>query len=177
MSPFKKVKAVERDWVTLGQSSKMADVKSTSLFVVLLSVSVGILLQFQTTQPEPYMDEIFHIPQAQKYCEYKFKEWDPMITTLPGLYLVSFILLRITSFFTTLQLSVLCSVFWLRFTNILFMIGNAWVLRKLLLKLHNEEEAWTDAKVCLKYNLLFSNKLIVEFLFIRSNLNLVLSFV
>ena len=24
--------------------------------------------------PEPYMDEIFHIPQAQKYCSGKFLE-------------------------------------------------------------------------------------------------------
>ena len=24
--------------------------------------------------PEPYMDEIFHIPQARKYCYGKFKE-------------------------------------------------------------------------------------------------------
>ena len=25
-------------------------------------------------QPEPYMDEIFHIPQAQKYCQGNFRE-------------------------------------------------------------------------------------------------------
>ena len=27
--------------------------------------------------PEPYMDEIFHIPQAQKYCQGKFREVRP----------------------------------------------------------------------------------------------------
>jgi len=31
--------------------------------------------------------KVFHIPQAQQYCGGDFKSWDPMITTLPGLYL------------------------------------------------------------------------------------------
>ncbi|KAF5012902.1 hypothetical protein FDECE_1076 [Fusarium decemcellulare] len=39
--------------------------------------------------PEPYLDEVFHIPQAQKYCQAQFQEWDDKITTPPGLYLVS----------------------------------------------------------------------------------------
>lgn len=33
----------------------------------------------------PKKDEIFHIPQAQKYCDGKFLEWDDKITTPPGL--------------------------------------------------------------------------------------------
>eukprot|EP00898_Chlorokybus_atmophyticus_P001065 jgi/Chlat1/195/Chrsp1S03262 len=37
--------------------------------------------------PEPYMDEIFHIPQAQRYCQLDFHSWDPKITTFPGLYI------------------------------------------------------------------------------------------
>ena len=35
------------------------------------------------------MDEIFHIPQAQRYCDGNFTQWDNKITTLPGLYLFS----------------------------------------------------------------------------------------
>ena len=31
-------------------------------------------------------DEIFHVPQTQKYCRGLFTEWDPKITTFPGLY-------------------------------------------------------------------------------------------
>lgn len=38
---------------------------------------------------EPYMDEEFHVPQAQAYCRGDFGRWDPKITTLPGLYLAS----------------------------------------------------------------------------------------
>ncbi|VAH33929.1 unnamed protein product [Triticum turgidum subsp. durum] len=39
--------------------------------------------------PDPYMDEIFHVPQAQHYCRGDFLTWDPMITTPPGLYYIS----------------------------------------------------------------------------------------
>ncbi|KAH7312421.1 DIE2/ALG10 family-domain-containing protein [Stachybotrys elegans] len=39
--------------------------------------------------PEAYLDEFFHIPQAQKYCQGRFREWDDKITTPPGLYLIS----------------------------------------------------------------------------------------
>ncbi|KAL2760138.1 glycosyltransferase family 59 protein, partial [Sodiomyces alcalophilus JCM 7366] len=39
--------------------------------------------------PNPYLDEVFHIPQAQTYCRDKFFEWDDKITTPPGLYLIS----------------------------------------------------------------------------------------
>ena len=43
-----------------------------------------------------YMDEIFHIPQAQRFCSLPVKDWintwDPKITTFPGLYLFSFLL-------------------------------------------------------------------------------------
>ncbi|PHH80359.1 hypothetical protein CDD80_1804 [Ophiocordyceps camponoti-rufipedis] len=42
--------------------------------------------------PEPYMDEVFHIPQAQRYCRGGFAEWDDKITTPPGLYLLSNVL-------------------------------------------------------------------------------------
>ncbi|KAF1839184.1 hypothetical protein BDW02DRAFT_230405 [Decorospora gaudefroyi] len=38
--------------------------------------------------PEPYLDEFFHVPQAQRYCIGDYS-WDPKITTPPGLYLVS----------------------------------------------------------------------------------------
>lgn len=31
-------------------------------------------------------DEVFHIPQAQRYCLMHFRDWDDKITTPPGLY-------------------------------------------------------------------------------------------
>ncbi|KAF2441437.1 glycosyltransferase family 59 protein [Karstenula rhodostoma CBS 690.94] len=41
--------------------------------------------------PEPYLDEFFHVPQAQRYCQ-KDYTWDPKITTPPGLYLASLLI-------------------------------------------------------------------------------------
>lgn len=40
--------------------------------------------------PEPYLDEVFHIPQAQAYCNGRFTVWDPKLTTPAGLYLLSY---------------------------------------------------------------------------------------
>ncbi|KAF4553294.1 DIE2/ALG10-like protein [Elsinoe fawcettii] len=45
---------------------------------------------------EPYLDEVFHVGQAKKYLEGKYAEWDPKITTPPGLYVLSTILAKIT---------------------------------------------------------------------------------
>ena len=42
--------------------------------------------------PEPYLDEVFHVGQAQTYWAHKWTQWDPKITTPPGLYLWSYAL-------------------------------------------------------------------------------------
>ena len=68
-----------------------------SKFLLLLAVysaTLGVVGDlFSRHVPDPYMDEIFHIPQAQRYCDGNFTEWDSKITTLPGLYVFSFGLL------------------------------------------------------------------------------------
>ena len=58
----------------------------------------------------PYMDEIFHIPQAQHYCQGHFFHWDPKITTFPGLYLY-------TAAVQKILVGSVCSVDFLRKTN------------------------------------------------------------
>lgn len=74
---------------------------------------VAAMLQFPTslwlrkvsqTVPEPYLDEVFHIRQAQAYWAGNWTTWDPKITTPPGLYLASIIGLRITTPFLTFTL-------------------------------------------------------------------------
>ncbi|KAK5661220.1 hypothetical protein OQA88_11112 [Cercophora sp. LCS_1] len=62
--------------------------------------------------PEPYLDEFFHIPQAQNYCEGRYWDWDDKITTPPGLYLLS------VAYHKFWMLSK-CSVFTLRYINLL----------------------------------------------------------
>ncbi|QDS76643.1 hypothetical protein FKW77_008093 [Venturia effusa] len=46
--------------------------------------------------PEAYLDEVFHVRQAQVYCNGHFHIWDQKITTPPGLYLVSWLIFKIT---------------------------------------------------------------------------------
>ncbi|KAK7255843.1 hypothetical protein RIF29_29266 [Crotalaria pallida] len=60
-----------------------------ALAAIVSSWVVPITIMVNRIVPEPYMDEIFHIPQAQQYCKGNFGSWDPMITTPPGLYYLS----------------------------------------------------------------------------------------
>ncbi|KAL4979929.1 Dol-P-Glc:Glc(2)Man(9)GlcNAc(2)-PP-Dol alpha-1,2-glucosyltransferase [Aspergillus desertorum] len=65
------------------------------------AVPFGLLLipiwmtQVNSVVPAPYLDEAFHIPQAQAYWAHKWTQWDPKITTPPGLYLFSYALCSI----------------------------------------------------------------------------------
>ncbi|PYH45156.1 phospholipase D/nuclease [Aspergillus saccharolyticus JOP 1030-1] len=56
---------------------------------VLLLIPIW-LSRINAHVPEPYLDEAFHIPQAQAYWAHKWTHWDPKITTPPGLYLWSY---------------------------------------------------------------------------------------
>ncbi|KAL4943320.1 hypothetical protein BDV06DRAFT_211172 [Aspergillus oleicola] len=61
------------------------------------AVPFGLLLipvwmtQVNNIVPEPYLDEAFHIPQAQVYWAHKWTQWDPKITTPPALYIFSYL--------------------------------------------------------------------------------------
>ncbi|KAL1862797.1 glucosyltransferase [Diaporthe australafricana] len=84
------------------------------------------------TVPEPYLDEVFHIPQAQKYCQAKWLEWDDKITTPPGLYAVSVLIHRALWF-----MNGGCSETSLRMTNwfsIIVLIFTAVDCRRLIEK-------------------------------------------
>ncbi|KAK0268673.1 glucosyltransferase [Friedmanniomyces endolithicus] len=71
-----------------------------------MAVAVGALLvplstwffAVDRTVTEPYLDEVFHVRQAQHYCQGHFDVWDPKITTPPGLYLLSYAFSRLESF-------------------------------------------------------------------------------
>lgn len=54
-------------------------------------VSIGPSQVFHGLITNAHQDEVFHIPQAQKYCESKWLEWDDKITTPPGLYVLSYL--------------------------------------------------------------------------------------
>ncbi|KAK3756138.1 hypothetical protein RRG08_038156 [Elysia crispata] len=86
------------------------------------------------------MDEIFHIPQAQKYCAYNFSSWDPMITTLPGLYLAAVSLLQPLASLQGIGLLEICTTFNLRVVNIIFASGNFVLLFFLSSKLNGSKK-------------------------------------
>ncbi|KAF7694058.1 dol-P-Glc:Glc(2)Man(9)GlcNAc(2)-PP-Dol alpha-1,2-glucosyltransferase [Silurus meridionalis] len=109
---------------------------STNFFI-----SCFLFSKITLEQRETYMDEIFHVPQAQKYCEGKFTEWDPMITTLPGLYLLTVGVIKPVVWLMGLTGTAVCSTAMLRFINVLFNCGNLYVLYLLICKIHPKDKS------------------------------------
>jgi hypothetical protein len=64
---------------TTSRSRLPALIWATCAFAHILTFAV-----VNYVQPTSYMDEIFHVPQAQRFCKMDLS-WDPMITTLPGM--------------------------------------------------------------------------------------------
>ncbi|WEW59707.1 glucosyltransferase [Emydomyces testavorans] len=70
----------------------------TSLVPTLLTTAIVSscvlcwLNRLNTIVLRPYLDEVFHVRQAQTYWKHQWREWDPKITTPPGLYLVSYLI-------------------------------------------------------------------------------------
>ncbi|KAF8316063.1 hypothetical protein DL93DRAFT_786916 [Clavulina sp. PMI_390] len=91
---------------------------------VLIAKEVNVLVT------EPYMDEPFHIPQAQAYCRSEWDVWDPKITTPPGLYLISVAFKSVFLFRCTLPV--------LRFTNILLSLLIPPIITRILARVRRE---------------------------------------
>lgn len=102
------------------------------LFVCL---SAFIFLVVQEKVTSPFIDEIFHLRQCQKYCQYKFQEWDNKITTPPGLYVIGFVWANLVNYIGTAEakLDEVCQQYWvLRSVN---LVGGTLVIPWLALKL------------------------------------------
>lgn len=104
--------------------------------VAAWAVPVAVLVD--SVVPDPYMDEIFHVPQAQRYCRGEFLVWDPMITTPPGLYYIS--LAYLASLFpgawaikVVEAFDPLCTTALLRSTNVLLAMVCGILVHDLLL--------------------------------------------
>ncbi|XP_029597659.1 putative Dol-P-Glc:Glc(2)Man(9)GlcNAc(2)-PP-Dol alpha-1,2-glucosyltransferase [Salmo trutta] len=118
----------------------------TALCSTNFLVSCLLFSKITRVQREPYMDEIFHVRQAQKYCYGKFNEWDPMITTLPGLYLASVGVIKPVVWLVDLTGKVVCSTAMLRFINLLFNCGILYLLYLITCKLHLKEKTKTASR-------------------------------
>ncbi|KAJ7102367.1 glucosyltransferase [Mycena belliarum] len=96
----------------------------STLYTAFVGVSIMLLKEFNSVVPDPYMDEPFHIPQAQAYCRGDFATWDPKITTPPGLYILSLVLKK--------AFMLKCNVPMLRLTAMLPLLALPLVLTRLL---------------------------------------------
>lgn len=63
---------------------------------VLVAATVFSLVLVCSHLDTAYMDEEFHVPQLGRYLDGKYTEWDAKITTLPGMYVLSWTLCRVT---------------------------------------------------------------------------------
>ncbi|KAJ7823566.1 glucosyltransferase [Mycena olivaceomarginata] len=93
-------------------------------YTVFVGISISLLKEFNSVVSEPYMDEPFHIPQAQAYCRGEFDVWDPKITTPPGLYMLSLLLKK--------MFMLKCNVPMLRLTTMLPLLALPPVLTRLM---------------------------------------------
>eukprot|EP00039_Didymoeca_costata_P002682 m.61882 g.61882 ORF g.61882 m.61882 type:complete len:465 (+) comp11459_c0_seq2:146-1540(+) len=128
------------------------------------SVVAGVFTVLNSIVPEPYMDEIFHVPQAKLYCQHfpKFWEapWDNMITTLPGTYIYSSILHQVWSYAKIEEISNdECSTTFLRASVALFSVLNIYAIQSCIQALYptNKESPspWLQGLVLSWFPLLF----------------------
>ncbi|CZR62578.1 related to alpha-1,2 glucosyltransferase/transcriptional activator [Phialocephala subalpina] len=94
--------------------------RSVTITTGVVYLSLYLLTSFwqrQVTEivPEPYLDEVFHIPQSQAYCVGAYDIWDPKLTTPPGLYVFA-------TLFSKLFRSFWCSPYTLRLFNVFSLI-------------------------------------------------------
>lgn len=72
-----------------------------AMSMLLLGAQVEWVRRVQRIVPEPYLDEFFHMPQADTYWKGYWSRWDDKITTPPGLYIWSILVSKIVSFDST----------------------------------------------------------------------------
>ncbi|ETV67852.1 hypothetical protein H257_16079 [Aphanomyces astaci] len=113
----------------------MPSAADAAVMVMVLSY-VGVATLFSVHAPHAYMDEVFHFPQTEHYCEGRWGVWDPKITTFPGLYVVgtgfgSAVHHALSTFQVNVVAPSLCSLNVLRSINVLFNIGSLFLIVKL----------------------------------------------
>ncbi|CAM9878002.1 unnamed protein product [Chrysoparadoxa australica] len=109
---------------------------------------IAAALCFWRVSPEVYMDEIFHVPQAQAYCQEKWGHWTPEITTPPGLYVCSYLYNRILS---AASFPNPCEAAQLRSLNYFFSLGSLLLMWRILLHRMSSDKASVQAVVLWLY--------------------------
>ncbi|RKP06416.1 alpha-2-glucosyltransferase Alg10 [Thamnocephalis sphaerospora] len=115
--------------------------QALAAFALLGAINTFVASRVNSQVTDAYMDEPFHVPQAQAYCEGRYLHWDPKLTTPPGLYIVSNALLWPLGLLSGWSpLHTWCSMNLLRFTNLMFSPVLFWVLYRLSRTLHRREQ-------------------------------------
>ncbi|KAI2795616.1 glucosyltransferase [Blomia tropicalis] len=131
---------------------KLDNIIAPSLVVSYLISILVLFITVNRIQPTSFIDELFHIPQAQQYCQKDdFISWDPKLTTPPGLYIVSYAILRPLAYFYNSSQQFICSIVSLRFTNVLFAIGNVYLIFYILNEINYRKN---DSKSSLIFNVI-----------------------
>ncbi|EOD50808.1 putative alpha- glucosyltransferase alg10 protein [Neofusicoccum parvum UCRNP2] len=107
-------------------------------FTLLLIPSWEWLSKTSAAVPLPYLDEVFHVGQAQVYCAGNFTHWDSKITTPPGLYLLSYLVFRVTG---------RCDIYVLRALNCSLALFIAQVSFSILARLYGLLKQKSSAEV------------------------------
>ncbi|XP_067205458.1 dol-P-Glc:Glc(2)Man(9)GlcNAc(2)-PP-Dol alpha-1,2-glucosyltransferase isoform X2 [Linepithema humile] len=118
-----------------------------STLILFVTNTILLFRYLNRIQPNYFIDEAFHIPQTLRYCAWNFTQWDPKITTLPGLY---FITTAILSPFN------LCDITYIRGVNLLGTCINLYLLYNIIKKncKSNERNRWNDWLIlALTYNI------------------------
>ncbi|EPT04394.1 hypothetical protein FOMPIDRAFT_69681, partial [Fomitopsis schrenkii] len=102
----------------------MSSEPGASYYAAFVALCVVTLKAVNEEVTEPYMDEPFHVPQAQAYCRGDYWAWDPKITTPPGLYVLSILLKQVFMF--------KCNLSMLRLTPMLCLAVLPFALTRLL---------------------------------------------
>ncbi len=103
--------------------------------LIYLQLNWLILNTVNDNVSQPYMDEIFHIPQARHYCSGNYSVWNDKITTLPGLYFLSSSVVRLIAMAMSLNpedVMSLCNVYNLRLTNVFMSALSFAIIYKIL---------------------------------------------
>eukprot|EP01084_Bolivina_argentea_P102868 184295_1 len=114
----------------------LLDFKITLLIIVTVVIFIyGINRNIK----QPYMDEIFHIPQTQTFCQGKWNEYHEKITTFPGLYIIPALISQLFQFIMPSAIPiVLCKMIYLRCFNVIYIVSCIPIIREIIWELHGE---------------------------------------
>ncbi|CAL7940024.1 unnamed protein product [Xylocopa violacea] len=104
-------------------SAKVIEYTQQILISLICLSILTLFIYLNHVQPYYFIDEVFHVSQTLQYCAGNFSQWDPKITTLPGLYIITTLILSPLS---------LCNIFYMRCINLLGTFLNLYLAYNIL---------------------------------------------